>query len=140
MPITSVALGVWAGVSLGGALVAAPAKFRAPSLDLSTALEVGRAQFYWVGVTEALLCGVVLLSLLAAPTHSWKWSLAPVLLFVVQRLAIMPALDQRTLQIITGSAVGDSRLHIWYIVIEATKFLALTLAAFFSARALIASA
>ena len=31
---------VWAGVTIGGSLIAAPAKFGAPSLDLRMALEV----------------------------------------------------------------------------------------------------
>ena len=40
---------VWAGVAIGGSLIATPAKFQAPSLSMTTALEVGRAQFFWVG-------------------------------------------------------------------------------------------
>ncbi|KJS39416.1 MAG: hypothetical protein VR74_02205 [Hyphomonas sp. BRH_c22] len=58
---------VWAGVSLGGSLVAAPAKFRAPSLEVMTALEVGRAQFLWVGITEAIICAGIIALLLLWP-------------------------------------------------------------------------
>ena len=43
---------IWSGLVLAGSFIVAPAKFQAPSLTDSIALEVGRAQFYWLGVAE----------------------------------------------------------------------------------------
>lgn len=120
---------VWAGVSLGGSLVAAPAKFRAPSLDMTTALEVGRAQFLWVGLTETVLCAGLILSLFFGPASHWKWMTAPIILFALQRLAVMPALDAQTLEVIGGAPPGETHLHIVYIILEGLKFLALVVAA-----------
>lgn len=123
---------VWAGVSLGGSLVAAPAKFKAPSLEMTTALEVGRAQFLWVGITEAILCAGIIASLLLWPATYWKWLTAPIALFALQRLAVMPALDARTLQVISGAPAGETHLHIVYIILEVLKFLMLIAAAVIS--------
>ena len=113
---------LWAGVSLGGSLVAAPAKFRAPSLDRPTALEVGRAQFFWVGVTEATLCVVLIGALVSDASGAWKWLVGSILLFAIQRLVVMPPLDARTRRLIREERVGASRLHLVFVVLEALKF------------------
>ncbi|MDJ0684639.1 MAG: hypothetical protein QNJ84_08060 [Alphaproteobacteria bacterium] len=120
---------IWAGVSLGGSLVAAPAKFRAPSLDLPTALEVGRAQFRWIGVTEAVLCVGLILSLLASSNPNWPWMAAPILIFGIQRLLVMPTLDTRTVAVINGNRAGETPLHGAFIALEIVKFSTLTLSA-----------
>ena len=127
---------IWAGVSLGGSLVAAPAKFQAPSLELATALEVGRAQFLWIGITEAILCVSLVLSLLIWPASNWRWMAAPVCLFALQRLAVMPALDARTVEVIGGAAAGETHLHLAFVVLEALKFIMLIASAVVSLRAL----
>lgn len=116
---------IWAGVSLGGSLVAAPAKFRAPSLTRPTALEVGRVQFLWVGVTEAILCVVLVGALLPGATDAWKWLVVPIVILAFQRLAIMPPLDTRTRRLIRGEQVGASHLHHVYVVLEVGKFASL---------------
>lgn len=121
---------VWAGVSLGGSLIAAPAKFQAPSLTLPTALEVGRAQFLWVGIGEGILCAAFLLALVLFRGVNWGLAVIPVLLFAVQRLVVMPPLDARTLQVIAGQDVGESGLHVVFIILEVAKFLALGAAGF----------
>lgn len=116
---------VWAGVSLGGSLIATPAKFQAPSLSMPTALEVGRAQFQWVGLGEAVLAVALMITLLTIGKMDWRLGAVPLVLLAIQRLAIMPPLDARTLQVIAGHDVGSSSLHIAYIVLEIAKFLAL---------------
>ncbi len=117
---------LWAGVSLGGALIAAPAKFQAPSLTLPVALEVGRAQFRWVGYGEWGLCIAFVLSLFLLGGLNWRWALIPLALFAIQQFAVMPPLDARTLQVIAGDVVEKSSLHIIYIVLEFLKFFSLT--------------
>ena len=126
---------IWAGVSLGGSLVAAPAKFEAPSLDLPTALEVGRAQFFWLGFTEAVLCALLTLAWLAGRRTNGAWMIAPIGLFALQRLAVMPTLDARTVAIIGGATPGESALHLIYIVLEILKFVTLIAAAVFMLQA-----
>ena len=121
--------GIWAGVSLAGSLVAAPAKFQAESLTRTVALDVGRAQFHWLGITEALVCLVVVLSLLRGPRPKWRWPAVALGLLALQRLVIMPPLDARTLQVIAGETVAPNSLHVIYVVVEVVKFLVLGLLA-----------
>lgn len=124
-------LAIWAGVSLGGSLVAAPAKFQAPSLELSTALEVGRAQFMWLGITEFVLCAAVVLLLFLSPGPHSKWVMAPIAFFACQRLLVMPTLDARTLEVIGGAPAGQSYLHLVFIIFEVLKFILLIASAIF---------
>lgn len=124
---------VWAGVVVGGSVIATPAKFQAPSLTLPTALEVGRAQFLWVGVGEAVLCAAFLLSVALVGRIDWRMALAPAVLLGVQRLLVMPMLDARTVRIIAGEDLAPSSLHIVYICVEAFKIIALLVAAAFGA-------
>jgi len=118
--------GLWAGAVLGGSLVAAPAKFQAKSLTLEVALDVGRAQFFWLGVTEAVLCLALLVSLVFLSGRRWIWALFATGLLALQRFVLMPPLDARTLQVIAGEPVPDSSLHTVFIVVEIIKFLLLT--------------
>ncbi|MEM6704925.1 MAG: hypothetical protein AAF690_19560 [Acidobacteriota bacterium] len=114
--------GLWAGLSLGGSLIAAPAKFQAPSLTRTVALDVGRAQFYWLTATEVLLGLALLLALARIAGGRWRWPLVASGLFALQQAVIMPPLDARTLQIIGGAELASSPLHVVYIVAEVLKF------------------
>lgn len=111
--------GIWAGVIVGGSLVAAPAKFQAPSLTREVALEVGRAQFAWLGVTELVLCAALLVAVFGS--RSFRWTLGATIVFGLQRLVLMPVLDERTVRIIAGEAVEPSMLHAVYVAFEVAK-------------------
>lgn len=120
---------LWAGLVLGGSFVAAPAKFRAPSLTMSVALEVGRAQFRWLGMTEAIIAvALTTLVILSKPVF-WVWVVMPIGIFVIQRLVIMPPLDARTRRKIAGETVPNSHLHVIYVVLEGAKIIGLIMAA-----------
>ncbi|MBK8841001.1 MAG: hypothetical protein IPO30_20745 [Hyphomonadaceae bacterium] len=58
----------------------------------------------------------------------------PVLIFLSQRLLLMPKLDARTVQVIAGQDVGQSYLHLIYIGTEILKVGALLAATFLMAR------
>jgi len=116
----------WAGLSLGGSLIAAPAKFKAPSLDMPTALDVGRAQFAWLGYTEWVLLFLLIGALfLSRFDLDWRFYLLPIILFLIQQFGLMPKLDAITLERINGSGVNSGYLHITVIAAEVLKFLAL---------------
>ncbi|PCI04401.1 MAG: hypothetical protein COB78_08795 [Hyphomicrobiales bacterium] len=116
---------LWAGIAIGATLIATPVKFLAPSLTLSTALEIGRVTFYWVGIAEAVLCAIFIIALFAFGGARWKLAFIPIVLFAVQRLGLMPILDSRTVEIIAGNSVDDSNLHVVYIYVEFAKIIAL---------------
>ena len=116
---------MWAGLSLGGTLIAAPAKFEAPNLPLPLALEVGRAQFFWVGIAEYCLGLVMALLLLLGTGRRRFLFLIPLVLLIIQRAVLMPVLDAQTMNVIAGAPVPDRLLHRIYIVLEISKFLSL---------------
>ncbi|MBL4892721.1 MAG: hypothetical protein JKX91_13040 [Rhizobiaceae bacterium] len=116
---------LWAGIAIGATLIATPVKFLAPSLALSTALEIGRATFYWVGIAEAVLCAIFIIAVFAFGGIRWTFAFVPIALFAIQRLGLMPILDSRTVEIIAGNSVEDSNLHVVYIYFEFAKIIAL---------------
>ena len=122
--------GIWAGIVIGGSLIAAPAKFQVASLSLPLALEVGQAQFFWVGVGEAVLCAGLLLSVLLLRPSLLRFLAFPIAIFAIQRLYLMPMLDARTVEIIAGATIPPSSLHLVYVIMEIIKvFLLCILAA-----------
>lgn len=118
--VSRVAL-LWAGVCLGGNIIAAMAKFQVASLPLSTALEIGQVTFRSVGALEACLCVALFVFLCKKNLRFRYLGVIPVLLFGVQWLAVMPVLHARTIAVITGSPVPHSNAHILYIILEVAK-------------------
>lgn len=115
---------VWAGLSLGVAFVATPAKFLAPSLSLPAALDVGRQTFRVYNRIElAMVVALAMLALAAGASRRRYLALAvPVLVVAAQALWLIPALDARAGAIIGGaSRLADSHLHVADIVAEAIK-------------------
>ena len=117
--------GIWAGIVIGGSLIAAPAKFQVASLSLPLALEVGQAQFFWVGVGEAMFCASLILSALFLRPILLRFLFFPIIIFAIQRLYLMPMLDARTTEIIAGATVPPSSLHLVYVAMEIIKILLL---------------
>ncbi len=116
---------VWAGVSLGGNLIAAPAKFTVDALELPVALQVGRAQFHWIGYAEFVLAGMVSVAAYMSKSTKPKMFLAAVLAFAVQRTVLMPRLSERTDMIASGQLVSESNLHMFFICLELLKIVTL---------------
>lgn len=126
----------WAGVAVSGNLIAAPAKFQAPSLSVPVALDVGRMQFLWIGVAEAICLLAILLLLMAARRWPSLPLLAATAVFAFQRLWLLPLLDTRTLALIAGAQVEESSLHIVYVAAEILKTVCLVWAGILSLRLL----
>ncbi|MEM9344106.1 MAG: hypothetical protein AAGA87_13770 [Pseudomonadota bacterium] len=117
--------GIWAGVSLGGALIAAPAKFQVEALTLPVALQVGQAQFGWLWICEGVLALMFLGAVLANRQVWWAAIAAPMVLFAVQMVGIVPTLDARTERAIAGEVLEPSHLHLVFVALEVLKFLSL---------------
>lgn len=121
---------LWAGQSIGGNLIAAPAKFQAPSLALPTAMEIGRATFRAEGYAEYALAAALVLAWFASRSRQGLALLGAALLaFAVQRLWLLPILDVRAGVIIAGGSVTPSIHHLVYVGVELAKVGALTLLA-----------
>ncbi|MCC6404659.1 MAG: hypothetical protein IT207_11690 [Fimbriimonadaceae bacterium] len=125
--VSRVAL-LWAGVLLGCSFIATPAKFRAPSLSLPTALEVGRVTFRSLAVAEVALAVVgCALLLRLGPRRSWFW--LAIGLLIVQWIVVMPLLNAQTDTVVQGGVRSGPPWHVVYIALEAVKVVTLFIVA-----------
>lgn len=123
---------MWSGLLLAGSFIAAPAKFQAPSLTDSIALEVGRAQFFWLGIAEFVFCSLLIITVVFSSRLIRVLSAVIISLFVVQQFVLMPPLDARAMLVIAGISPSKSYLHLIYIFIECIKLILLIVAGKFS--------
>ena len=122
---------VWLGMVLGVSFLATPIKFRAESLTLPVALDVGRTTFHAFGKVEWVL-SLVLVALAVgarADLQPVDWFLVALVLVVVvgQALWLIPQLDLRVAAIIAGDTPPPSHLHTVYAGAEFAKAGALLL-------------
>ncbi len=130
---TSIAL-VWLGVILGVSFLATPVKFMAPSLDLPTALEVGRVTFRMLANVEWIFAVLLLLSAFWTRTRV-PWSIFVVLgIVALETLWLLPTLGARTDAIRAGTMPPPSYLHDLFIVGELLECAALVHAAWAMSR------
>lgn len=117
---------LWAGLSLGVAFLATPAKFLAPSLTLPVALEVGQHTFGVYNHAELALLGIILVM------DNWsgrraRWylsALLPMVVVLAQALWLIPALDLRVAAIQAGQGpLPPSNLHAVYVGAEIAKLI-----------------
>lgn len=122
---------VWAGLVIGVSFLATPIKFRAKSLTLPVALDVGRATFHAFGKVEWLLSMVLVLSMLsqrgdvAVRTSDWLLVGLAIAIVVAQSTWLIPRLDLRVATIIAGEQPPKSHLHTVFAGLEFVKLLAL---------------
>lgn len=116
---------LWAGLTLGVAFLATPAKFLAPTLSLPVALEVGQQTFHLYNRVEiGLLLGLAGFGAIWTPPRGWWFALAlPAIVVLAQALWLLPLLDARVAAIIAGATPPASPLHVIYIAAEGLKTL-----------------
>lgn len=117
---------LWAGLSLGGNLIAAPAKFQVVTLPVSTLLQIGQAQFNWLGISQWVFVVLIILSVAASGRALFLILAIPVWIFLVQEWLLMPALDNLTSNVIAGQLISANRLlHFCFVGAEIIKCLTL---------------
>lgn len=109
---------VAAGVIVGLGFIAAAVKFTAVKPDLMGLLDVGRVQFGALHLAEWLLVPAACLALFWAVPSAKKWSMFSLAIFLVQAVAIQPPLHARMVARLAGENVGDSNLHVVYVVVS----------------------
>lgn len=121
---------LWAGLSLGGNIIAAPAKFQVEVLALPELLLVGRAQFAWLGIAELILMiGVLGFWITVGPRLGCAGIFA-ISLLIVQQTALQPMLQDRTDLILSGQPAPSSHLHLVFIATEISKCVLLIVSAY----------
>lgn len=119
---------LWLGLLLGVSFLATTVKFQAPSLDLPTALDVGRVTFALFSKIEWALSALVIASaLLAGRRRGLRVGAGVALagLLVVQAVWLLPVLDARVGQIIGGATIPATSHHLLYIAAEGLKAIVL---------------
>jgi hypothetical protein len=112
----------WAGLVLGVSFLSARAKFRAPSITIRVAMEIGRQTFQTLsrteialGVTASLACAISL-TLPVAAGLALVWSL-----IATERFWLLPVLDLRAGIRMTGRVPGPSYHHALFARLEMVK-------------------
>jgi hypothetical protein len=116
----------WAGLVLGVSFLSARAKFRAPSISLRVALDVGRQTFHVLSRTEMLLAVTASIVCAAAPNALIVAGL--VILWSViaaERVWLLPVLDLRAGIRMTGRMPNSSYHHALFARLEMAKVLLL---------------
>ena len=113
----------WLGMLVGVSFLATPVKFRAPSLDLPVALDVGRVTFALFSRVEWIAVALLLLAIALPRLSGWMIAAAivAVALLAAEFFWLLPVLDARVAAIIAGEAVQPSPHHFIYALAEAAK-------------------
>lgn len=119
---TAVIALIWFGMLMGVSFLATPVKFRAPSLTLPVALDVGRQTFAVLAMAETALSAALVAAALAAGGRV-LWPLIGTLAVVVaaQGLWLLPVLDARVQVILDGGVPAPSAAHWFYILTDMAK-------------------
>jgi hypothetical protein len=114
---------LWAGLLVGVSFIAMPAMFRAPSLTLPVALDVGRTTFARWNAIEWLLLGMMALTMVFTRPGVFAVASAGVLdiLFLIQSMILLPALNNRAATIIAGKKPPLASDRLLYITIDVLK-------------------
>ncbi len=109
---------VWLGLILGVSFLATPIKFRAQSLTLPVALDVGRTTFHAFGRVEWVLSFLLAVLAIRARTRlepvDWLFAGLVVTIVATQAVWLIPRLDIRVAAIIAGDPPPPSHLHSIY--------------------------
>ena len=114
---------LWVGLILGISVIATPAKFLADTLDIRTALDVGRHTFSIFNKIEWLLLSFVLIFAVITKLSRFKAILVFVLFCVllIQTLWLLPELVMRVEGVMMGNVLMKSFHHTAYAMLEALK-------------------
>ena len=116
----------WAGLVLGVSFLSARAKFRAPSITLPVALDVGRQTFRVLSRTEMLLAVTASAVCAAAPNTLIVVGLVIVWSVIeAERVWLLPVLDLRAGIRMTGRMPHSSYHHALFARLEMAKALLL---------------
>lgn len=119
---------VWLGMVLAISFLETPLKFRAPGVDLTIGLGIGRLVFRALNRAEVALAVITLAAIVTGrPTTSVSvLTIATLVILAGQLIIVRPRLNRRTDRVLAGDNPPRSTTHLYYIGLEAAKALTLT--------------
>lgn len=124
-----IAVFLWIGFVSAISFMEAWLKFRAPGVNLSLGLGIGRVVFNALNKVECFFAIFLVAGFLSIGrfqiTPEKFWIIAPVLILTLQTLWMLPALDQRAKMHLKGQNVPRSSLHFYYVAFEVIKVISL---------------
>ena len=119
---------IWFGAIGAISFMEAPLKFTAPNITLALGLGIGRIVFQTLNKIEIALALLLVVSVFMRRPEGKPWIYflgAVVALLLVETVWLLPVLDARAVQVLSGNAPPFSNAHIIYIAFDAIKFLCL---------------
>jgi hypothetical protein len=119
---------VWFGALGAISFMEAPLKFTAPNVTLALGLGIGRIVFQTLNKIEIALAVLLILTFVYVHPKgkTWLYLFGTVaVLLLLETVWLLPVLDERAMQVISGNTPPASNAHLIYIAFDAIKFIAL---------------
>lgn len=116
---------LWLGFVCAISFMEAWLKFRAPGVTVPLGLGIGRLVFGALNKVEWVLAIAMIISMISNKILNLDFTMVlfyiPLLMLLIQTVWLLPALDIRAEQYITGKTRAAGSYHIYYIVTEVLK-------------------
>ncbi len=116
---------LWIGFVCAISFMEAWLKFRAPGVNLSIGLGIGRLVFSALNKVEWVFAVAIIVSFYIAGRTFFSfqnsWFFLSLILLILQTFWLLPALDARAQLHIDGAVVPPSNLHFCYVGMEIMK-------------------
>lgn len=124
-PLSIASVYLWIGFVCAISFMESWLKFKAPGVDLTTGLSIGRLVFNTLNKVEWVFAIAIVFSFLISKNNMFTiQNLAfffPLLALVVQTFWFLPVLEHRVQMRIEGEIVAPSNIHFYYVVLEILK-------------------
>lgn len=119
---------IWFGMILAISFMEAPLKFEAPGVTLALGLGIGRLIFFALNKMEIVAALLLVFAFWRGRSNTKLETglLGTILLILLlETVWLLPVLDARAELVIAGTGAPFSSLHVFYIVFDALKLIAL---------------
>ncbi|WP_421920669.1 hypothetical protein [Marinifilum sp.] len=127
---------IWVGFILAISFMESWVKFRAESLELATALDVGVHVFGALNLVERIFTAITLVYVFVYYTDKFVvvYGLTIFTFVVAQSGYLLPELNEHAVLIMQGMQAQESSVHLLYVVMEVIKLICLLLLGFRQVR------
>ena len=125
--IRGIAAIFWLGFFMAISFMEAPLKFTAPGITIAQGLQIGRLVFGALNKCEWVLLLIVLCTCLFSRPRALLMfcTIVVCVILLAETFWLLPVLDARAIQYISGHQQQDTDMHWWYIIFEVLKVPAL---------------